>query len=179
MPQSCITALVRALNRILTSVPHDHPAALPVALWICDRDDLFEAVPQAWDRSGVDPTIWRALSQVIARHAALSAPSSGFTVREQTTLVGVTELTAVEEEVLAFLVACAGCDDLAALVEMLSDGTGLDPVDVQALCIGASAAEVAAVLTGRLSGTCLIEDGRASPALLRAADTHRGGQHAV
>jgi hypothetical protein len=55
---------------------------------------------------------------------------------------------------------------------MLSDGTGLDPVDVQGLCIGATAAEVAAVLTGRLSGTCLIEDGRVSPALLRAADRH-------
>lgn len=53
MPQPCTTVLLRALNHILTSVPHDHPAALPVALWICDRDDLFEAVPQAWDRSGV------------------------------------------------------------------------------------------------------------------------------
>lgn len=172
MPQSCITAVLRALHRIFTSIPHNHPAALPVALWICDRDDLFEAVPQAWDRSGVDPTIWRALSQVIARRATLSPPSSGFTVREQATLVGVTELTALEEDVLAFLVASAGCDDLTALVEMLSDGTGLAPVDVQGLCIGVTAAEVAAVLTGRLSGTGLIEDGRASPVLLKAADIH-------
>ena len=172
MPQSCITALLRALNRILTSVPHDHPAALPVALWVLDRDDLFEAVPQSWDRSGVDPTIWRALSKVIARHAALSAPLSDFTVRQQAALMGVTELTAVEEQVLTFLVTCGGCDDLAALAEMLSDGTGLAPVDVQALCIGVTAAEVASVLTGRLSRTSLIEDGQASPALLRAADTH-------
>ena len=179
MPYSCITAVLRALNRILTSVPHDHTAALPVSLWILQRDDLFEAVPQSWDRSGVDPTIWRALSKVIARHTALSAPSSGFTVRQQAALVGALDLTAVEEEVLVFLVACADCDDLAALVEMLSDGTGLDLVDVQALCIGTTAAEVAAVLMGRLSETILIEDGRASPALLRAANTHLGTQYGL
>ncbi len=167
MPHSCYSILLRTLSRILTSVPHDHPAALPVALWICDRDDLFEAVPQAWDRSGVDITIWCALSKVIARHAALSTPSQGFTVRQQAAFVGTMKLTALEEEILTFLVACAGCDDLAALVDMLSDGTGLTPVDVQALCIGATAPEVAAVVTGRLSRTCLIEGGRASLALLK------------
>ena len=172
MPQSCIAVVLRALNRILTSVPHDHPAALPVALWVLDRDDLFEAVPQPWNRSSVDPTIWRALAKMIACKAALSPASLRFTVRQQAALVGALKLSVIEEEVFDFLVACAECDDLASLVEMLSDGTGLDRVDVQALCIGTTAAEVAAVLTGRRFKTILIKDGRASPALLEATDTH-------
>lgn len=155
MPPSCTTAVLRVLNRILTSIPHDHPAALPVALWIGDRDDLFEAIPQSWDRSGVDSTIWRALSKVIARHPALTSPASSLTFRQQVALLCVTELTALEEEVLSFLIACAECRDLAAIVEMLSDGTGLALLDVQALCIGTTKANVTAVLTGRLSGRIL------------------------
>jgi hypothetical protein len=167
MPRSCIAALLRALNHIMTSVPYDHPAALPVALWMLDRDDLFEAVPQSWDRSSVDPIIWRALSKLVAGKTALSTPSSLFSVQQQAEQTGLMELTDTEDDILAFLVACAKCDDLAALVEMLSEGTGLALVDVQALCVGVTAAEVTAILTGPLSKTGLITDGRASEALLR------------
>ena len=169
MSASCENAVMRVLHCIFRTVPNDHPAALAVALWMVARDDLFWAVPQPHDVSGVDSTIWRALSQIVNRRLGSLPTSSNVPGWFQDRFGPHLRLTLLEAEVLAFLVASAVCDDLIELITCISNDTGLTEAESQALCIGATEAEIQAVLTGRLTQIGLIEAGKASTALLRVA----------
>lgn len=146
MHQCCEMVILRALQRILNTVPNDHPAAALVALWMVENSDLLGAVPQPWNKSTVDPTIWKALSQLVNRR--LDTPAEQFSfpnfVRDAVELDPRKGM--IEVEFLGFLAACTVCDDFAMLVEMLSDGTGLTNSQVHALCIGATEAEILDIL---------------------------------
>lgn len=166
MDQSCEIVVLRALNHILKSLPHHHPAALPVALWMVDHDELFGAVPQPWDGRAVDATIWSALLQLASRQLQRLLMQSGPADR----LLAVSRLdirpTRTESDVLAFLACCDAHDDIAALVDMLSSGTGLSRNEAQALCLGITESELSEALTGRMVHAGLIEDHRASAVLM-------------
>lgn len=161
------STIMRALEQILTRIPHDHPAASLTALWMVENDDILGAVPQPWDRSHVDPAIWRALSQLVARKLDATLEQSSISSLVRLVSERDLQLDPIEIGFLDFLVACTHCADFATLVEILSDGTGLTRAQVYALCTGATEALILDMLEGRLDKTGLIENGRASAALVR------------
>jgi hypothetical protein len=141
-----------------------------------ENDDLLGAVPHPWDRSRVDPAIWRALSQLVARKLDAQLEQTGTSYLVRLASKRDLRLDQIEIDFLDFLVACTQCADFATLVEILSDGTGLTRAQVYALCTGATEAQILDMLEGRLAKTGLIENGRPSAALVRATGSKQDAE---
>jgi hypothetical protein len=168
MSRSCEASMIRVLHQILTGVRHDHPVAIAIALWMGERTDIFGAVPQPWDLSEVDATIWHALSQIVERkRRETTGTTTGPTLRHSAYPADI-GLTAKEASLLTFMVDCTQCDELAGLIAILSDTVGIGLQHVMAICVGVTEQELDVLLTGRLARAGLIKGGALSPALLRA-----------
>lgn len=159
--------IIHVLHRLLNSISNEHPAAPPVALWMGENSDLFGGVPQPWDRSRVEPVIWRALQRVVSRRLNMTNIKGSTADRLQRAGLGASpHIADMEAEILIFLAVIATCEGLKDLVALLADGTGLSKKQALALCLGATETELDDLLTGRLARAGLIENGEASSALL-------------
>lgn len=159
--------IIHVLHRLLTSISNEHPAALPVALWMGENSELFGVVPQPWDRTRVEPVIWRALLRVVSRRLDMTTTKGSTADRLQRAGLGANpHIADMEAEILIFLAVIATCECMKGFVAFLAEGTGLSKKQTLALCLGATDAELDELLTGRLARAGLIEKGEASPALL-------------
>jgi hypothetical protein len=162
--------LIHVLNRVLNTISHEHPAALPVALWIGENKHVFGPVPRSSDRLGVDPVTWRALLKIVGRTLNSSTTKGSTADRlKQAGLGANPHVTAIEAEILVFMAVSANCEGLSNLVALLADKSGLSKKQVQALFLGITETDLDELLTGRLERAGLIKKGEASPALLSFA----------